>query len=554
MQTVKQRLAYPLAVTAVALLLGLAVDWLFYDKALGISLLLFVLLLIGGLFGLGLLEGKKPEPRNLWLLLPLLFFSLMVAIRANAFVTVLNVLAVLALLTYLAFFYGNGRVTELGVLGAFLVPVRTGLHSSVLAVPLLAAALESHHITQRQRRLFPVLRGLLLALPLLFVFTLLLTSADLVFAQYVERLLTLDFLPNLDEVIGRTIIVSVAAWGLAGGLVYALAWRETAETDKSALENGVQTLPQQYGLGFGEAATMLALVNGLFLIFVAVQFTYLFGGERHLNLEGVTYAEYARRGFFELVVVAVLTLALVLALNWITRRSSKRQIRLFNSLSSGLALLVLVMLVSAWQRMELYETTFGYTELRLYVFAFMAWLAALLLWFLLTLWRSPHRFALGLMVAAMGYLTTLNLLNPDAFIVRQNLARYAETGDLDAAYLTTLSADAVPELVAALAQVQGDEQPVFMPGCAADRDGSAHASSETACEATLTEVLLINLRGRYEVMAEGRRPWQSAHLAHQRAYQQLQKTFVTSSGGVEAEEKALWLADFGIKPHLVLRR
>lgn len=534
MQTIKQRLAYPLGITAVALLLGLAVDWLFYDKALGISLLLFVLLLTGGLFGLGLLEGKEPEPRNLWLLLPLFFFALMVAIRANAFVTALNVLAVLALLTYLAFFYGQGRVAELGVLGAFLVPVRTGLHSSVLAVPLLVAALESQRISERQRRLFPVLRGVLLALPALFVFTLLLSSADLVFAQYVERLLTLDFLPNLDEVIGRTIIVSVVTWGLTGGLVYALAWRETAETDRSALENGVQALPQQYGLGFGEAATVLALVNGLFLTFVAVQFTYLFGGERHLNLEGVTYAEYARRGFFELVAVAVLTLALVLALNWITRRASKRQIRLFNSLSSGLTLLVLVMLVSAWQRMELYEATFGYTELRLYVFAFMAWLAALLLWFLLTLWRSPHRFALGLIVAAMGYLTTLNLLNPDAFIVRQNLARYAETGDLDIAYLTTLSTDAVPDLVAALTQVQGDEQIAFMPGCASYRAGSERASFETSCEATLAEVLLTNLRGRYEVMTEEKRPWQSAHLAYWRAYQQLQKNFVHLDGAESA--------------------
>jgi hypothetical protein len=514
MQTVKQRLTYPLAVTAVALLLGVTVDWLFYDKPLGISLLLFIILLVVALFGLGLLERKMAAPRNLWLLAPLFFFALMVAVRANPFVTALNVLAVLVLLSYLAFFYGNGRVTTLGILGAVLVPVRTGWHSGVLAAPLLAAALESRHINQRQRRLFPVLRGVLLALPVLVVFTLLLSSADLVFAQYVERLFTLEFVPNVDEVIARTVLISLAAWGLAGGLVYALVWRETAETDQSALEGWAHQLPRQYGLGLGETATILALVNGLFLIFMAVQFTYLFGGERHLNLEGITYAEYARRGFFELVAVAVLTLALILALNWITRRTTKQQMRLFNGLSSGLTLLVLALLVSAWQRMGLYEATFGYTELRLYVFAFMAWLAILLLWFLLTLWRAPHRFALGLLVVALGYLTSLNLLNPDAFIVRQNLVRYAATGDLDAAYLTTLSADAVPELVAALAQVQGDEQLVLTSACVDYRS----ASDEDPCLMTLTEVLRMNLNGRYEAMTNSPRPWQSAHLAYQRAY------------------------------------
>ncbi len=530
MQTVKQRVQNPALVTAVALLLGWAVDWLFYDKPLGISLLFFVVLLVAGLFGLGILENKMPAPPNLWLLLPLLFFALMAAVRANPFVTVLNVLAVLALLSYLAFFYGYGRVAGLGVLGSFLVPVRTALHSGVLAVPLLAAVLESRRISKRQRRMFPVLRGVLLALPVLVVFTALLVSADLVFAHYVDRLLALEFLPELDELIGRSILIGMAAWGLGGGLVYALVWRpagrETAETDQSALENWVQDLPRQYGLGMGEAVTVLALVNALFLTFVVVQFTYLFGGERHLNLEGITYAEYARSGFFELVAVAVLTLALVLALNWITRRASKGQIRLFNGLSSGLVLLVLVLLVSAWRRMGLYEATFGYTELRLYVFVFMVWLAALLFWFLLTLWRSPHRFTLGLMTAAMGCLITLNLLNPDAFIVRQNLARYGETGDLDAAYLTTLSADAVPELVAALTQVQGDDQLVLTPGCAGYRNGSERVPYQDTCEMTLTEVLVANLHGRYESLENDMdlRAWQSTHLAHRRAYRLLDQT------------------------------
>ena len=80
-------------------------------------------------------------------------------------------------------------------------------------------------------------------------------------------------------------------------------------------------------------------------------------------------------------------MGLILGLNWLTRRESKRQIRFFNILSSVLILFVLVLLLSAFRRMMLYEAAFGYTELRLIVYVFMGWLGLLLLWFLATLWR-----------------------------------------------------------------------------------------------------------------------------------------------------------------------
>lgn len=527
METVKQQLRYPMIMATAALLLGWTFNWLFYGHVLGISLLVFVVLLVAGLMGLGILEQKLPEPRNLWLLLPLLLFAAMAAVRANAFLTVLNVLAVIVLLSYLAFFYARGRVETLGVLGSILLPVRTWLHSGVLAVPLLASGVSRVKISPRERRLLPIFRGGLLALPVLAVFTLLLASADLIFARQVERLLALEYLPPFEELVGRSLLTGMAAWWLAGGLVYALVWRfaerKTAVSDQSPFESWVQAWPRKYGLGFAEVITMLALVNLLFLTFVAVQFTYLFGGERHLNLAGITYAEYARRGFFELVAVAVLSLALVLCLNWITRRGTKEQIRLFNTCSSSLVALVLVMLLSAWRRMSLYEAAFGFTELRLVVFVFMLWLTVVLFWFLLTLWRSPHHFTIGMILAASGFLVTLNLLNPDAFIVRQNLARYVQTGDLDAAYLTTLSADAVPELLAALTQVQGDVQLVPTPACAGYWYRSAGASYEDPCEATLTEVLQANLHGRYQAMQSdnSHRTWQSTHLAYLRAYRYL---------------------------------
>ncbi|MCA9961743.1 MAG: DUF4173 domain-containing protein, partial [Anaerolineales bacterium] len=418
-----------------------------------------------------------------------------------------------------AFFYAAGRVSQLGILGALLVPLRTGMHSAVLPAPLLRESVDMQRVRSHGRRnLLPLLRGLLLALPILLVLGGLLVSADLIFADYVEQALQLKFLDDMQEWIWRLCLMAGGAWLLAGGLVYALAWRDTAVTDKSALEEAVEAIPRHLSIGFIETMVVLALVDLLFLTFVAVQFAYLFGGEHQLTVQGYTYSEYARRGFFELVAVAVLTFALVMWLNWMTRRENKRQLRLFNGFGSGLILLVLVLLASAWQRMRLYELAFGYTELRLQVYVFMAWMAVALLWFLLTLWgrQRPYHAAIGLIVSAIGFLVTLNMLNPDALIVRHNLVHYQETGELDVAYLVTLSDDAVPGLLQALPQVAADTQLVYLYVCG--RYGAPYDSG--GCEMTLSQILTANLDGRYQARLSDTswQQWQSYHLARQHAF------------------------------------
>lgn len=508
----------PKRLLAVSLVLGWSVDGLFYGKQLGVSLLLLAIVVTAALFVLGRLEGVRPRLPNLWLLLPLFFFASMVFIRANPFVTTLNVLAVLLLFAYLAFFYAAGRVPDLSIAGHFLLPLRVGGHSLVRAAPLVAVSVDGKAAQARGRRsLFPVLRGILLAAPVLLVFTILLASADPIFADTVERLLNLELLPDLTEWLWRGLLIVAAGWLIAGGLVYAFG-RPAASPEPGELEKAIGNLGRAFSIGFVEAATVLSLVNLLFLSFVTIQFTYLFGGQTNIRLDGYTYAEYARRGFFELVAVAALTLALILTLNWLTRRPSPQHVYGFNGLGSVMVGLVLVILASAFQRLRLYEATYGYTELRLYVYVFMGWLALTLAWFLVTLWWRPGLFAIGLMAAAMGFLATLDGINPDAFIVQQNLARYQSTGDLDVLYLTSLSDDAVPGLVAALSQTQGDDELLPDPTCQRDGDGPPAGDD---CLTTRSAILEEELSGRRRAMEEDSswRRWQSFHLARWSAYQ-----------------------------------
>lgn len=436
-----------------ALVLGLCFEALFYGEMLGLSVPLFALLFLGALFFLGRRWGTSPRWRNLWPLIPLLFFAGMIAVRANPFLTALNVLACLALVGLILHLYADGRLERLGLLGYLWALLATGANALYRAAPLIPDSADWRQVRMRSRgSVTPVLRGCLLALPALLLFTCLLSSADLIFAHYVRELAALRLLRDLLHQGWRVVLALCVGWLAAGGLAYALQRRppapaEGAEEQMGTLESVVSGLQRILSLGWVETVIILASVNLLFLTFVAIQFTYLFGGGSNVSLQGFTYAEYARRGFAELVTVAALALGLILGLEWLSRRDTAPQRIAFSALGSVMVALVLCMLASAFQRMRLYEAAYGYTELRLYVYIFMIWLGVTLLWFGLTLWRRQSCFAIGAFVAALGFLISLNAINPDAFIARQNLVRYQQTGKVDAAYLTTLSEDVVPVLL-----------------------------------------------------------------------------------------------------------
>ena len=488
-----------------SLVLGLLAQWVFIGRPLGISWLIFIIVLLAVLLWNGRRARLQVARRNLWLWPALLFFATMVFWRANPFLTFLNVMATLGLLAFVFYFYAAGTVSYLSLSGILTLPLRMGGTTISHVGPVVCASLAPGTVDQgRSRELAPVLRGGVLALPVVVVFAALLASADLVFSVYLQRVVGLDF-AVVTPYVGRGLFIVLVAGLVAGGTATAVVrGLRDPQDDESWVEQMARKMPLHLSLGAVETGTILILVSGLFLAFVLLQFRYLFGGEANIGREGFTYAEYARRGFSELVLVASLSLALILLLNWLTRRESKRQIKWFNGFSSLLITLVLLILVTAFWRMRLYEQAYGYTELRLIVLVFELWLGLLLVWFLITLWRAPERFAVGFLIAAIGFVGTLNLINPDALIVRHNLQRYHESGDLDMAYLTTLSADAVPLLIAAYDEVEGDVQQIAVPNCY-DDDG---------CTQTMSELLDGNLHERYDVMLRDR------NLLSGRAYHQ----------------------------------
>lgn len=501
------QLRHPLRLLVIGLALGAAFDLLFNGKLPGVSLVIFAGLVLIGLAAVIRWEHARGLAANLWLPAAVLFFAAMGAVRASPFLVFLNISACLVLLALLAIYLTRRPVAEIGLLAHLAAPVQAPLMALVRGGAAVKQAAR-HDLAERirpgRRQLLPVARGLLLAAPVVIALAALLASADLVFADLIERVFSQAFLDLLGRWAGHGVVTLVIGFLLAGGLAYAV-WRE-GETGAQGPGGGIALPDVSRLLGSTEALVLINAVNALFLLFVTIQIPYLFGGYLDITRARFTYAEYARRGFGELVAVAVLTLGLIVALNAVTRRESDRQRTAFNASGTALLAFTGVMLVSAFKRLWLYELAYGFTRMRIYPQVFMVWLGLLLAWFVITLWLRPNRFAIGVLVIALGFVGTLDVINPDALIVRlnyqhhqtllaqQSVESYARR-EIDSSYLTQLSEDAVPDLIWLVDRVSGEAQ----------------------------QVLDAHLRQRLAALEEdtGWRRWQSWHVARSRAYREL---------------------------------
>lgn len=223
------------------------------------------------------------------------------------------------------------------------------------------------------------------------------------------------------------------------------------------------SLPPVFTLGTVETVIILGLVDLLFLSFVAIQTRYLFGGmDLVQNTPDFKLAEYARRGFGELVTVAALVLPMLLASHWLLRRETKVPEKLFRILAGIQIGLLFVIMASAVQRLLLLtgELGYGLTTVRFYPMVVMTWLAVVFIWFALTIFRGARKhFAWGALWSAIVILGVTNLMNPHAFIARTNLKLMERGRDFDVGYnVQQLSADSVQTVLSGLPTMSAEDQ------------------------------------------------------------------------------------------------
>ncbi|MEO7658811.1 MAG: DUF4173 domain-containing protein [Pyrinomonadaceae bacterium] len=517
-----------LQILKVALFLGVLGDILLRTKPWGLNVLLFNLAFAGAL--IILLRRNAPERLTMQtysLLAALVFFASMFVWRDAIELRVADTIAILTILGVL--FLPTLKITA-KFAGIFQYAVGfawAAVNSLFAPVALLAADIRWNEMQAVgwRRHLLSVVRGMLIAAPLLLIFGALFVAADAVYEGWIRSLLNVDF----ENLFSHGALFAVFAWLTAGyfrGLVFAGSASATeaslsiltpenqkpeeSKVDQVRAESGeypvvlpdsktvvehinISDPPQWeatdssaqtetdagnvlaakgsswswamidnsivpgFTLGAVEIGVVLGLINLLFLSFVIVQVPYLFGGmELVQNTPDFKLADYARRGFGELVAVAFIVLPVLLGSHWLIKKETPGAEKLFRILAGIQIALLFVIMASAVQRIVLLTGDLGYglTTVRLYPLIFITWLAIVFLWFVGTVLRGARRhFAWGALWSAFFILAATHVLNPDALIVRTNIALMQQGREFDAYYNSSLSDDSLPPLFEALPEM-----------------------------------------------------------------------------------------------------
>ncbi len=436
-----------------AVIIGWSFDLLYWGKPMGISFAIQILLFLAGLWFLSRQENKHLARTNLSLIGLILTFGVLTFLREEPFTRTLNHLMSLLFLGLLLLSFQGGRWAAYNLADYVMGSFRLLIHMIALPVDLISDQRSNSAEDQENdpggrtdpgwKKTIPFLRGILLALPIVAILASLLSAADPIFSEWFSNLIELLNLENLPEYILRLFLIGMWTFISAGLLLYALL-----KSDEESLIGLEKPWPPRF-LGFTETSIILGSINLLFLAFVTIQFRYFFGGEKNISLEGFTYAEYARRGFGELLAVAFFTLLFLMILNTIALRSSRRHQIVFSVLSSALTVFIWVILLSSHQRLALYESAYGFTRLRTYSHLCILWVGILFAAVLaLEILGKPRYFSIAAVGAVAGFVLTMNAINVDQLIVRRNLERAATMENaLDVHYLKTLSNDAIPAMV-----------------------------------------------------------------------------------------------------------
>ena len=440
-----------LTILAVASILGLCGDLMLRKTPWGLNFSLWITFLFSFLVLLARRQNSNLSKDIPWLILAAIPFAAGFAWRDSDFLTFLNVVAVATTLTLVTMRAQAIPLRVAGFVKYIWGAAFTALNAVAGVFSLLFIKIKWNEIQSGgwSKKALPVGRGILIALPIVLLFGGLLMAADAVFEGMVKKIIDIKI---VKEIFKHFFFTGLGAW-IAGGILHGIFFSKEVRLPENPLSRSLV-------IGNTETTIALGLLNLLFLGFVLVQFRYLFGGANLVEVTpGLTYAEYARRGFFELVTVAGLILPLLLGWHWLLPKENPKSKKLFQVLAGVMIALLFVIMASAVKRMRLYQSEYGLTELRLYTTVFMAWLAAIFVWFGLTVLRNRReRFMFGAVATGFVAIFALQAINPDNLIVRTNVSLAQAGKEFDVDYAATLSDDALPAIVEALPFLKEAEQ------------------------------------------------------------------------------------------------
>lgn len=423
-----------------AILFSIWFTILFIGKSIGLSMLLFVLPITVYLLYILKKNNKNVNNKALILLVPIILLSSTYFIFNNALFRYLNLFIIPTLVAAMIVIYIDKKLSAkmliVKILEVIFRPIDFLGETIITLEESLEKKFKNKNADKPKKKNGKIIKGILITIPIALFVLILLATADEIFGKI--------FIDTF-----KAIIIEISKWNL-----YGISLRIVAILLSFLyLAAFIYTLTLKYDKGEEETKQtkekdnttikiILGTLNVMYLFFCIVQIKSLFIGKVNVN-----YSQYARQGFFQLMIVSIINIITIL----IAKKSIKKETKVFNYINIMSIIMIIftfIILISSAVRMHFYESAFGYTYLRLLVYCVLITEAIMLIPTIIYIIKPNIELAkIYLAIMLIVYLG-MNYANFDKMIAKRNIERYEETGKIDIEYLTmNTQTDAIEEIV-----------------------------------------------------------------------------------------------------------
>ena len=414
-------------------LLGILNSILFYEKTLGLSVILFIIPLLI-LIIYALVKNKKIKNKyGLLLTIPITILSGTYFIFDNAVFRVLNALIIpgLIILMYIITINNEYNLKRLFIDFFKLIFEPFGNFAKIFNLISLKFK-GKHKLSDKTKQ---IIKALLIVIPITIIILIILSSADMIFGNIFKGFTTAinNFIENfkISDLIKRIFAIILFFFYISAVLNYLLF---TYHNDE--LKEEKRIIKNDYTIKL-----LLTILNIIYILFDFIQIKSLM---LHYVSESINYAEYARTGFFQLLVISIINITIILISKKFYNEKNQNYIKGMNIL---MILLTIIIIVSSFLRMNLYANEFGFTFLRLSVYVSLITEIFLLIPTIIYVFKNKFNVTRYYLIIIVIFYTTFNLINVDKIIAKNNINKFINTDKLDVEYLKNYHTDNIPELI-----------------------------------------------------------------------------------------------------------
>ncbi len=410
---------------------------LFFGKGYGVSVVLFIVPLLGYLYYLLKKNNKIVNKSGLLFMIPIFLLSLTYLFFYSETFYVLNVFMIPLLICLMIIFTIN-PVYRLKIVLQKIIEILFFPYKYIARLYRVTV----HRIGEKLKvstKLKKVLLTLVIVIPITLIVVGLLSSADMIFGKifnsFFDKLLDILRLEFFDHLLGR--LTGLIIMFFVIGCTTMFIMYEFSIKDEEKKENKKER----------DLLTVKTLVTVLNVIYVVFDFIQIKSLIFHSVASDINFAEYARQGFFQLMVVSLINILIILITRKFETKKNESQYRYVKVMNVIMIFLTIVIIASSFLRMHMYESAFGYTTLRLLVYATLITESILMIPTVMYIFNENVNIAKSYMIIIICAYVAVNFMNMDYVIAKKNINRYYAVNDIDIEYLENYGSANIPLLI-----------------------------------------------------------------------------------------------------------